>query len=223
MDFELALRWVKSNRDTILKISDIYKKYTPYTDEDFLSAAIQAAIVTELHVKGTDKPFHKYFWKSFQTVLATFVPNPFADDENKHENWSTSIPSDLCDYPEDITLLPNETSSPKLEAHTEKIYRKIRRHFKPKHRLLLQLVLGLTEEGRLTTSEASLATGYTNQNIRWFINSACKKIKRLIADGTLDFKYLFDEKTKTVRKPANFRISRKKNTSKTQAQKKKVR
>lgn len=188
MDSKLAVEWVNKNKWIILDFTSRFKIFTPYSDEDFISAAYQAALVTEKYIKGTNKPFCVYFWPIYETVLATFVPNPFTDEKNKHQNWSRSIPSNLCDYPEDITSVPYETELPALGAYTEEVYKKIRRFLKPRHQRLLRLLLGLNrKKGCLSQVKAANVTGYTQQNVSKFLNNLCNKIQKLIADGKLDF------------------------------------
>lgn len=84
MDSKLALEWVKKNKLDILDFTSKYKKILPYSDEDFMSAAYQAALVAKEHIRETDKPFNKYFWPSFETVLATFVPKSLTAGEDHH-------------------------------------------------------------------------------------------------------------------------------------------
>jgi hypothetical protein len=75
MDYESAVQWVKENKPEILIFASRYKKFAPYSNDDFLSAAREAAIVAQKHIEGTDISINKYFWKCYWTVLSDFVPN----------------------------------------------------------------------------------------------------------------------------------------------------
>jgi hypothetical protein len=76
MESESAIEWVNKNKIDILKIAAKYLEITPYTDDDFLSAAYETALVTLISIKGTNEPFNESFWKRYEVVLANFVPYP---------------------------------------------------------------------------------------------------------------------------------------------------
>jgi hypothetical protein len=189
MDFESTIQWVNKKKSKILKYASKFNRFTPYSDEDFLSAAYQAAIITEMQIEGTDISFDKYFWKCYETVLSGFVPNQFVDN-NK---WSFSIPTNLCVYPEDITLIPESNAQSELIDHIGEIYDHIEHLLKPRHKTLLRLLLGLDEQGRLTPGEAAVEIGCTRQSVTVFLNRLCNQIRQLVENGSLDFSFLFDD------------------------------
>jgi hypothetical protein len=189
MDFEPTIQRVEEKKSKILKFASKFIRFTPYSDEDFLSAAYQAAIITEMQIEGTDIPFEKYFWKCYKTVLSGFVPNLFVDN-NK---WSLSIPTHMCVYPEDITVIPESNEKPELIDHMSDIYDHIEHLLKPRHKTLLRLLLGLDEKGRLTPGEAAIEIGCTRQSVTVFLNRLCAQIRHLVGNGTLDFSFLFDD------------------------------
>jgi DNA-binding CsgD family transcriptional regulator len=189
MDFESAMQWVQNNRKVILKYAVKFMKFTPYSQDDFLSAAKEAAIVTEMHIEGTDISFDKYFWSCYDTVLSSFVPIP---DPN-YKDWSFSIPSDLCDYPADITLVPELNEDPELTKRIDEIYDHIEQHLKPRQKTILRLLLGLDEEGSLSPAETAIVIGYTRQGVTALLNRLCNQLRHLIDKGSLDFSFLFDD------------------------------
>ena len=189
MDFESTMQWVKKKKPVILKFASRFNRFSPYTDEDFLSAAYQAAIITEMQIEGKDISFDKYFWKCYQTVLSGFIPNLFA----ANNKWSSSIPTNLCDYPEDITSIPGSNDQAELIDQIGAIYDHVEYLLKPRHKTLLRLLLGLDEKGRLTPGEAAKEVGCTRQSVTAFLNRFCAQIKLLVENGTLDFSFLYDD------------------------------
>ena len=107
-----------------------------------------------------------------------------------------SVPSDLCDYPEDISSVIDETVEvePALEAYTEEIYMRIRGFYKPRNQRLLRYLLGINKKGgRLTPFEASIAMGCSYQYVKKFIKHVCEKMMKLAGDGTVNFDPLIED------------------------------
>src|SRR5664279_228239 len=112
MNQEIALQWVIDHEITIRKFAGRYIKRTPYGYEDFISSARVAAILASNKVQGNAELFNKAFWTCYQNVLSEFSPNPFT--KSKRSNCSMSIPTDLCDYPDEWSYIDDNTGGQDL-------------------------------------------------------------------------------------------------------------
>ena len=187
MNTDSAIQWVLVRRFYIIRRSKKFFPYAPYDEAFYMSAAMEAAIVAATHLNDKDERFERKFWKKYEKIISTFVPNPLA------KKGSKSIPSHLCEYPENISFIPEYPLPSEMTEEIEKIYIKIRKFIAPKYRVLLRKLLGLHINGRLTPEEAAVASKCSRQNIMKLFDGLCSEVHDLVVKGTLDFRDLLKD------------------------------
>lgn len=181
MDHDFAVRWVSLNVGRIRKYARKYKKYSPYDEEDYVSAANEAALIA---AQRTDDAytFSRMFWICFKDTLRSFVPNPGVP------KWSASIPSYLCspDIPTDIPQVRPDC----LDFTTESIFISLRDYLPEKDWELLYLSSGLSLNGQMTPAEVGVKLGCSRQNVKNVLKRCLKDIQQLIESGKVSRKFV---------------------------------
>jgi len=179
MDHDFALRWVSLNLGRIRKYARKYEKYSPYDEEDYLSAAKEAAINAAQRIADADT-FSRMFWICFKDTLRSFVPNPGVP------KWSASIPSYLCspDIPTDI---PQERPDC-LDFTTESIFISLRDYLPEKDWKLLYLASGLSHDGKMSYAEVGARLGCSKQNVASSLKRCLRDIQQLVDSGKVSRK-----------------------------------
>lgn len=174
MDHDFAVRWVSLNLGRIKKYTRRYEGYSPYDEEDYLSAAKEAAITAAQRTADADK-FTRMFWTCFMDTLRSFVPNPSV------KKWSPSIPSYLCspDIPTDIPQVRPDC----FDFTTESIFISLRDYLPDKDWELLYLASGLSPDGQMTPAEVGVKLGCSRQNVKSVLKRCLRDIQQLVDSG----------------------------------------
>lgn len=174
MDYDFALRWLTSNKRKIENYAKKYTGFSPYDLKDLKSAANEAALIAARRTADA-KIFPMIFWRCFQDLLRSLVPNP------EDEHASASIPSYLCspDIPTDMPQVRPDC----LDFTTESIIIFLRGHLSEKDRELLYLASGLSHDGKLSYAEVGARLGCSKQNVAKALKRCLRDIQQLIDSG----------------------------------------
>lgn len=174
MDYEFALRWLTSNKRKIEKYAKKYTGFSPYDLMDLQSAANEAALIAARRTADA-KIFPMIFWRCFQDLLRSLVPNP------EDEHASASIPSYLCspDIPTDMPQVRPDC----FDFTTESIIISLRGHLSEKSWELLYLASGLSRDGKMSYAEVGARLGCSKQNVAKALKRCFRDIQQLIDSG----------------------------------------
>lgn len=179
MDHDFAVRWLTSNKRKIENYAKKYRGFSPYELMDLKSAANEAALIAARRTADA-KIFPKIFWRCFQDLLRSFVPNP------EDDRASASIPSYLCspDIPTDMPQVRPDC----LDFTTESIFVYLRDHLPEKDWELIYLASGFSRDGKLSYAEVGARLGCSKQNVAKALKRCLKDIRQLVDSGKVSRK-----------------------------------
>ncbi|MDD3295069.1 MAG: hypothetical protein PHG20_10330 [Geobacteraceae bacterium] len=174
MDYDFAVRWLTSNKWKIVNYAKKYAGYSPYDLKDLQSAANEAALIAA-RCAADAKTFPKIFWRRFQGLLRSFVPNP------RDDRASASIPSYLCS-PDIPTDLP-EITPDCLDLTTESLLVSLKGRLPEKDWQLIYLTLGLSRDGKMSYAEIGAKLGCSKQNVVKALKRCLRDVQQMVDSG----------------------------------------
>ena len=181
MDHFAAVEWVRNNEAVIKGNIVKYRNFSPYEECDYMQEAFEAAMIATLRVKTKDISFEAAFWKIFRRQISLITPNP-----NDRSNGSNSIPSHLCSVDLDSISMKQRARKKRKAPNVESIYNAVSHLLTEKEQQILNLALGIADEGKLSNYEIAERFGCSVANIRDTLGRANRRLKALVMKGTID-------------------------------------
>lgn len=199
MTAEDAIRWVDDNKGLIDRMAGEYVKYAPYDLLDYRQDAYTAALETQgICQKNPALSFGGVFRKCFKRRVARVTPiteeslqrgrdkralkkglPPHQPDEEKKKKYQDYRNSHS--FPLDSQWdVPLETlSAPKCnQIDVAKVFEsKVQHLCSRRERVVMELALGLTMDGSLSSEEIAERLGISRRSVREYETRVLKKVE----------------------------------------------
>jgi hypothetical protein len=198
-----CVQWVDANKRSVIGYGRKYKFYSPYSEEDFIQEAYIASFKAgQKYPIGTPQ-FHEAFWRLYSNATwYSLATNPSVGDvlthgksrkDRKTPNVDMRQPVQFEEFDETIHSYDTNWSydypSESRPTDLHRTFVMLTKHLLKNQKDVFITVLGLSGNCcALNYVEAASVLGKNKSDVFKIFENACRRIKRLVAEGKIDKK-----------------------------------